>query len=197
MTARQLRLLRASAASAVATLIAAVSHTFGGGTAPHPLLILAVTAFLLPVSALLIGSRPSRARVAATITVAQTGFHLAFQFLGSPEATNSSLATGPTIGHSHHVELPPTIAAALPLPDAGMIGAHVIAALLTTLLVWHGESVLRVILGWVSALLRTASPLPLPAHDAPAAPLPLTRVVERVLFSSVAPRRGPPALLRG
>ena len=42
MTSRQLRFLRAAAVSAIATLLAAVSHTLAGGAAPHPLLIAAV-----------------------------------------------------------------------------------------------------------------------------------------------------------
>lgn len=196
MTARQLRLLRAGAASAVATLIAAVSHTLGGGAAPHPLLIVAVTAFVLPLSALLIGSRPARGRVAATIAVAQTGFHLAFQFLGSSTEGMPGGVT-PQSGHTHHLELPATLAAALPVPDAAMIGAHVLAAVLTTLLVWHGEAILRAIAGWVLALLGIVTPPTLAEHEAPAAPVTVIRSVARGLFSDVAPRRGPPALLRG
>lgn len=191
MTSRQLRLLRAGAASAVATLIAAVSHTIGGGVAPHPLLVLAVTAFLTPLSALLIGSRVSRARVAATVGVSQAVFHLAFQYLGTP---TGSPAIGP---HTHHVELPAAIAATVPLPDAGMIAAHVLAAMLTTLLVWRGEAVLRTIARWMRALLRLPVPRPLAEHTAPSPLRVSVRVFGDALFSSTAPRRGPPVLVRG
>ncbi|MGV2903535.1 hypothetical protein ACNPM4_17850, partial [Microbacterium sp. AGC62] len=71
MNARQLRLVRAAAVSSVATLLAALSHTFGGGAAPHPLLILAVATLLTPFSALLVGTRQSRGRVASAVFVAQ------------------------------------------------------------------------------------------------------------------------------
>ncbi|WP_164233640.1 hypothetical protein [Microbacterium hydrocarbonoxydans] len=188
MTSRQLRLLRAASASSIATLLAAVSHTLAGGPAPHPLLILAVAALLVPPAALLIGSRPSRSRMALTVLVSQAAFHLVFQLLGAPVAGEAVLG-----GHVHTLDLtalgPATAVAA---PDAVMLCGHVVAATLTTLVLWRGESVVRTIAGWMLALLRYAvAPVPV-AHERPAPPrtavVPLT---DPVLTASVT-RRGPP-----
>lgn len=76
MNARQLRLVRAAAVSSVATLLAALSHTLGGGAVPHMLLILAVATLLTPLSALLVGIRESRGRVAIAVFLGQAAFHV-------------------------------------------------------------------------------------------------------------------------
>lgn len=193
MNARQLRLVRAAAVSSVATLLAAVSHTLGGGSAPPPLLILAVTALLTPLSALLVGARRSRGRVALAVLIAQGAFHVIFQVLGSPSGTG----TAPGLGHSHHVDLsllgPASPATA---PGALMLLAHGIAAVLTTLLVWHGEGVLRAVARWVETLLLrvivfapSEHPRPRPLRSLPLPPL------DAAVTAAVS-RRGPPLLVR-
>ena len=190
MTSRQLRLLRAASASSVATLLAAVSHTLAGGPAPHPLLVVAVTALLVPAAALLIGARASRARVTLTVLVSQAAFHLVFQMLGAPVAGAPVLG-----GHAHTVDLAALgPVAAVAAPDALMLGGHVVAAILTTVALWRGESVVRAIAGWMLALLRHAvAPIPA-AHERPE-PLrtALRPLTDPVLTASVT-RRGPPAL---
>ncbi|WP_435744143.1 hypothetical protein [Microbacterium sp. PMB16] len=194
MTSRQLRLVRAAAVSSVATLIAAVSHTLGGGAAPHPLLILAVIALLTPLSALLVGVRDSPVRVAAVVLLSQAAFHLVFQALGSP--TGGSGMAG-AAGHVHQIDLrmlgPVAPAAA---SDASMLFAHVVAAVLTTLLVWHGESLVRVVTGWVHALLRRAAPVAPADHERPVSLPSLALPAYDAAVSSAVSRRGPPALLR-
>jgi hypothetical protein len=194
VTSRQLRLVRAAAVSSVATLIAAVSHTLGGGAGPHPLLILAVATLLTPLCALLVGARTSRPRVGLAVLLSQAVFHLLFQALGSP--TGSAISR--SAGHSHHLDLAllgPT--ASVAVADASMLFAHVVAAALTTLLVWHGESVLRTVARWVQALLlRAALGAPTEHHR----PAPLRSVLLSPLDATVSPgvsRRGPPALSRG
>lgn len=194
MTSRQLRLVRAAAVSSVATLIAAVSHTLGGGAAPHPLLIVAVIALLTPLSAVLIGVRQSPARVAATVLFSQAAFHLLFQALGSPTGTGLASSSG----HAHHVDLQ-VLGPLVPTAgvDVSMLLAHVVAAALTTLLVWRGESVVRTIAGWVRALLRRGAPTAPADHRRPAT---LRSFVLPPFDAAVSPavsRRGPPALLRG
>ncbi|MEV7798251.1 hypothetical protein AB0O14_04120 [Microbacterium foliorum] len=188
MTSRQLRLLRAAAASGAATLVAAASHTTAGGAAPHPLLVLAVATLLVPLAALLIGARVSRARVALTVLVSQGLFHLVFQLLGTP--------TGATAlsGHHHHLDLAalgPVVAATA--PDALMLVGHVIAAIITTALVCHGESSVRAIAGWVQARLRHTVTVFRPAHERPAFPVFVIRVPKENDFSASVSRRGPPA----
>lgn len=194
MTTRQLRLVRAAAVSSVATLLAAVSHTLGGGSAPHPLLILAVATLLTPLCALLVGVRPSRSRVAAAVLLAQAAFHLLFQVLGSP--TGSAVAD--TSGHAHHLDLAllgPV--ASVPVADAAMLGAHVIAAALTTLLIWHGEALAQAVARWFQALLLRAV-LGAPVdHRRPGALRSVLLPAFDAAISRDVSRRGPPAPVRG
>lgn len=194
MNARQLRLVRAAAVSSVATLLAALSHTFGGGAAPHPLLIVAVATLLTPFSTLLVGTRQSRGRVASAVFVAQAAFHLLFQALGSP--TGADTLGG--VGHAHHLNLDllgPAMSATS--PSTMMLVAHVAAAALTTLLVWHGETILGHVARWVEAMFRRAT------ANAPAEHRRPLRLRSALLPSfdaavcATAPRRGPPALVRG
>ena len=191
MTSRQLRLVRAAAVSAVATLIAAISHTIGGGAAPHPLLILAVATLLTPLSALLVGVRQSRSRVAVAVLGSQAAFHLLFQVLGSPTGSTTS------VGHAHHLDLAALDPVApVASPGAMMLLAHVIAALLTTLLVWHGETLVRLVARWVGALLRQTGPVAPMDHRRPS---PLRSAFLPALDAAVTAavsRRGPPLLVR-
>lgn len=193
MNARQLRLVRAAAVSAVATLLAAISHTFGGGSSPHPLLILAVATLLTPPSALFLGIRRSRARVAVAVLLSQAAFHLLFQALGSP--TGVETVSGG--GHAHHIDLallgPVSPASA---PGTIMLFAHALAAVLTTLLVWHGEAVAQLIVRWVEALLRRAATISPVAHRRPARLRSIVLPSFDAAISAALPRRGPPVLLR-
>lgn len=194
MTSRQLRLVRAAAVSSVATLIAAVSHTLGGGAAPHPLLVIAVCTLLTPMCAVLVGRRRSRMRVAAAVLLSQAAFHLLFQALGSPTGSGMTVATG----HSHHLPLA-ALATAAPAAtiDATMLFAHAVAAAITTLLIWHGETIARAVATWFQALLLRATPCAPDDHRRPA-PLRSLRVPALdVAVTAAFSRRGPPVLVRG
>ena len=185
MTSRQLRLLRAAAASSIATLLAASSHTLAGGAAPHPLLVLAISVLLVPLASLLIGARVSKPRVALTVLVSQAVFHVVFQLLGAP--------TGSTIALGHHHDLIPlgavTIAA---LPALAMIAGHIAAAVATTALLWHGEALVRGIACWVLALARRAA-APAPAeHRRPAELVSHRHPLVDNARSAAVSRRGPP-----
>lgn len=188
MTSRQLRLLRAATASGAATLVAAASHTTAGGAAPHPLLVIALATLLVPLAALLIGARVSRARIALTVLVSQGVFHLVFQLLGTP--TGATTLTG----HEHHLDLAalgPVVATTA--PDALMLVGHLIAAIITTALLCHGESSVRAIAGWVQARLRHTARLFRPGHERPASPVFAIRVPNENDFAVSVSRRGPPA----
>ncbi|MFB4348381.1 hypothetical protein [Microbacterium sp. CR_7] len=187
MTTRQLRLLRAASATSVATLLAAVSHTVAGGAAPHPLLILAVAALLMPPAALLVGIRPSLTRLTATVLVSQAVFHSVFQALGAPTADAAVL------GHAHHLDLASLgPVAAVSAPDALMVAAHVLAAVLTTALLWRGESVVRRVATWVLARLRLAVVSAPAAHRAPARPIVVRPFAATDAVLRPLSRRGPP-----
>jgi hypothetical protein len=195
VNARQLRLVRAAAVSSVATLLAALSHTLGGGAAPHALLILAIATLVTPLSAVLVGVRQSRGRVALAVFLAQGAFHVLFQLLGAPTGTTSIGGGGGA--HSHHLDvalLGSTAPAAA--PGALMLFAHVVAAVLTTILVWHAEAVVRIVARWVDALFRRASALAPAMHRRPPRLRSVTVVSFDAAVSAAVPRRGPPALAR-
>lgn len=189
MTSRQLRLLRGAAASSIATIIAAVSHTIGGGAPPHPLLVIALSVFLTPLAALLVGRTSRVGRLSAAVAVSQTIFHVLFVALG---ATASPTAA---TGHHHVLALDPLSSTVA--PDAGMLGAHVIAAAVTVAMLWRGERLLRLIRDWVRAALRARMPrlhtgwLP-PASIATSA----RRFVSSIRTGDIS-LRGPPAFSRG
>ncbi|GAA1529372.1 hypothetical protein HD600_002363 [Microbacterium ginsengiterrae] len=194
MTSRQLRLLRGAAASSVATIIAAVSHTVGGGASPHPLLIVAVSVFLAPLAAVMVGRRPSLPRLSATVVVSQVIFHALFV------ALNATVT--PTVGSSTHdhsgVVLPVDVATAAIVTDGGMTTAHVVAAVLTIALLHRGESVLVAIARGVHAVLRRGLPVAAPASwPAPAAFAGTARTAVDIIRIADASRRGPPVLFRG
>lgn len=194
MTSRQLRLTRAIVISAVATLIAAVSHTIGGGAAPHPLLIAAVSVLITPLTALLVGVRASRARTAATVVLTQAAFHLVFQMLGAP--TVGSAVGVP--GHVHAVDLTAFASlSAVPAPTLEMTGAHLLAAILTTALLWHGESLMATVAGWVHALLHSTPEIAPATHRRPAPPVSAGLPFLVITLAATLTRRGPPSLLRG
>lgn len=181
--------MRGAAASAIATIIAAVSHTIGGGAPPHPLLVIALSVFLAPLAALLVGRTPRIGRLSAAVMVSQTVFHILFVALGA--------TASPTVmtGHHHAMTLDPLTSAVA--PDAGMLGAHVIAAVLTIALLHRGEQLIRVIARWVRAVLRTRMPplqaeWPVPTSVAATA----RRFVSNIPAAAIS-RRGPPAFSRG
>lgn len=187
VTTRQLRILRAAAASSVATLLAALSHTIGGGMPPHPLLVLALSVLLIPLAAVLIGRRPSAPRTALTVLVAQLVFHVLFHVLGG----TASESAASTPAHAHHaVALGPAVSIAL--PDAPMILAHGVAATLTVLLLWHGERMLRGIAAWARARLLPSLPASPARHEVPLVPASPLLSVRLTPLAEALSRRGPP-----
>lgn len=155
------------------------------------MLVIAIAALLVPLTAALIGARASRRRVGLTVVASQAVFHIVFQSLGAP----TSEVAGVIAPHAHVHHLPvlgPVTAAAL--PGATMIAGHAIAAAVTAVLFWRGEQTVRQIAGWMLALLRRAV-APLPAEHERPAPLRLDLYpfAETVVTTAVS-RRGPPAL---
>lgn len=198
MTSRQLRLLRGAAASSVATVTAATSHTVGGGAPPHPLLVLALSVFLTPIAALLVGRTMRIIAVSTAVMVSQTVFHLLFSALGATLTPGSS-----TGGHHHTLILPvieaPAMASALTAvaPETAMLGAHLIAGIVTIALLWRGEQLLRAIARWVKTTLRVQVPRLLAEFRAPCALTATARNFVSAIRTGDLFLRGPPLVSRG
>lgn len=159
MTGRQRLVVRGSLASAVATLLATISHTHGGGAPPAPTIVIGMAALLvLPAGLLMGGTRPPQrastgwrlGRITATTAVAQLAFHGVFSALGSPEA-------GTAVASSHqHGALAHAVAsnAAPVAAHSPMLAAHVAAAIATVAILAYGEGVLLRGWDWVRASVR-------------------------------------------
>ncbi|MDJ1113058.1 hypothetical protein [Microbacterium dauci] len=182
---RSVRVVRAGAASMVATLVAAVAHTFSGGEAPPAWLMLAVATLAWPIALVLVGRRPSLLRTAAAVAAAQALLHTAFAMVGT-RAPDGFTA------HVHHgapLVLGPGGAIDV---DTAMVIGHVAAAAVTTVLLCHGERMLRAI----GRGIRSA--LPVTTH-AVLAPVALPRLANVTAEPTPLPalrsglsRRGPP-----
>lgn len=191
MTSRQLRLLRGAAVSSIATVIAALSHTTGGGAPPHPLLVLALSILLTPVAALLVGRTLSFSKLSVAVLLSQQVFHTLFVLLRATISPGATFGTG----HQHAMTLGPLATAVA--PDAGMLSAHIIAAVFTIALLWRGERVLRAIAHWVRTALRFRMPR---FHED--WPVPASATTQSVHLCSAVRigdlfTRGPPAFSRG
>ena len=196
MTNRQRLALRGSAASAAATLVAALSHSWAGGDLPSPLLILGMAVLLVFPGMVLMGGRRRAWRIVLTVPLLQAAFHTAFAALGSPvEGTGSGAVTG---HHHHHAghgawELIASSGAAAPL-DGPMIAAHAAAAVVTIALLTHGERAIAAVIGWASDWVRSrAVALPaVPVAGPVAHRRPAPRALRTRLGGALPCPRGPP-----
>ncbi|MGX5680094.1 hypothetical protein [Schumannella luteola] len=187
MSSRASRAGRGWLVALVATVVAALSHTLAGGVPPTAFgfgasLVLAGTA-----SALLSGRRQSLWRLAASVAISQVLFHALFSGMGTPTAAV----------HVH------SLAAVSPVHDhaaADMWLAHLLAGLVTLVLLRHAESA---VLGLAASIrLAAGRMLTLPTPVAPQSPppaVPWTRALRpraRHLDRTPMTYRGPPRELR-
>lgn len=174
-------------AAAVSTLIAATAHTLSGGLAP---LWLMVAAALLasPLAVWLVGRTPSLVRTAAVVATSQGLFHVFFAVAGGSDPAAASAHTHGTTA----LDLEASTAIHLHAPSATMIGGHLVAALVTTILLVHGERMLSALGRGIRRLFSRSGVTPLPRRPRTLAPAPTAfRPHARVVLSSLS-RRGPP-----
>lgn len=193
MTPRHARALRGTAAAAVATLVAATAHTLAGGGAPAPSLVAAVGVLAAPFGLAMAGRRLSVWRIAVSVLASQVLFHLAFALTAGAD---------PSTVHAHHVRVlvgggrGGEGLAAVALPDAPMLVAHVLAAVATVAGLYGGERMLRALGRGIRSLLArvriVAPPPPVPALVA--AERQRTIRPARTVLSGLS-RRGPPAFV--
>lgn len=194
---------RGAVTSSITTMLAAISHTVGGGAAPAPVIVIGMIVLLILPSAVLLTSRsprgadareqrPGLARIIVATAFAQVAFHVAFSLLGAPGGM------APASSHAHHshgalpqAEAAPAVHAGAESP--GMIAAHVIAALVTIAILAYGEAIVRRGAQWLRRSVRIFSPVrPLPVVPrlaAYAAP----RIRASAVWLPATGVRGPPA----
>lgn len=205
---------RGAVTSSITTMLAAISHTVGGGIAPAPMIVIGMIVLLVVPSAVLLTARPPRAvigllrgrtsrgtdsrprlpglaRVVAATAFAQVAFHTAFSLLGAP------VGMAPAGSHSHHAHGALPLAESAPVVHAGaespgMIAAHVVAALVTMTILAYGETVVRRGAAWLRRPARSFSPV----RPLPTAPRVVAYAAPRIRPSAVwlpaTGVRGPP-----
>lgn len=186
-----------------ATVIAVCSHTIAGGVGVSGIGVLVSLVFSGFVCLALAGRSLSRVRLSIAVAVSQFAFHLVFSFLAAP-ASATAAVTLP--GMNHMTDAATQLSAldsgshsgTMASADAAMWFAHAMAAVLTMLVLFKGESafwalvaftrvaVIRFLIAVVPTLLPPRKPSAV-AVDRAALPR-ATR-----LFLSTLRHRGPPA----
>lgn len=198
-------LLRTGLLSTGILTLAAGAHTLAGGALPAPAILAALLALTLLASVLATKIRLGLPAMTAVLGAGQVLLHEAFTALadtGTPQTAlpavhqhddGAALAgalqhLSPALGHSAgHGSL---------THDPGMLLAHVVATLLTALLLARGEAALWALAAWLRPLFRATKTPALPvagrALRAPFAPEP-PRLPWRTLRRDRL--RGPPRVV--
>lgn len=194
MNPRAARLLRGSLLGSLATLLAALSHSWAGGQIPGPLALTLGTVFAVAVSTILVGRRVSGRRTALwrvmlAVGIGQLAFHLVF----------SLLATGAAVsGASHHgvIAIAADPAAAIERGGAWMWVAHIAAGALTVLYVRHLEHVVWELVRRLVVRALTTLAVVRVSFDGAGAPIAVSREARPRGWMPwhAIDRRGPPSL---
>jgi len=217
-----LRLVRGAAAATVTTAVALTGHLLGGGELPAPLGIAITWWLAVTACTVLAGTRFSLLRLGAAVLGSQALFHALFVVATGGSGTVTMVdppgsqlyhhqhtlttaggAAGAHAGHLAQIgDAASTHAAHGLVMDPRMLLGHVLAGLLTTLLLHRGERFLFRAFGAARRLIGVLGRLPAPAAPVlvPAArprPVPdlthLDHAQRAVLSEQVL--RGPPLLL--
>lgn len=222
-----LRLVRGGIAATIATAVALFGHVAGGGAVPGWVGVALPWWLSVTVCTVLAGSRFSPARLSAAVLGSQALFHGLFM-AGTPGDPHARLVDPPGshLGHGAHAAhgSPGPAGAEVDAhaahgseglgtaadhalhgghSDPQMLIGHVVAALVTTLLLHRGETMLFRCFGLAGALLRflqrprrgvvlTRFVMPRPRPALP--PTAHLRIIRRAVLSPQL-RRGPPLVL--
>ena len=184
MTTRVARAARGWGVAVFATATAAVSHGLAGGTFPGTFGILASLILAGAASSLLTTRKQSLWRLTAAVAITQVMYHSVFSGMGDP--------TAPMV--AHHSALPHL----MPVHShaGSMWLAHVVAGIVTLIVLVHAESALwslartvrlvvaRFLSLWRPAPVAVAVDLPVERRDSHPSPL--------LVVLSLMRYRGPP-----
>ncbi|AFR31249.1 hypothetical protein [Arthrobacter sp. Rue61a] len=156
------RVPRAAAVAVTVLALAAGAHLLAGGELPAFPVMTALAAVVALSAVMLAGTKMTAPVLAGYLGTCQAGLHLAFSALSG--------AGSPLTGNSHHpgsVAGPGIVEASVPHEhlsnDAspGMLGMHIVAVLVTALLMARGEAALWALAAWLRPLIDppTATPI--------------------------------------
>ncbi|GAA3932170.1 hypothetical protein GCM10022244_46090 [Streptomyces gulbargensis] len=198
-----LRALRAALFAVVCVALSAVGHSSMSAHPLPPLALLAALAVTAGAAWAGAGRRRGPAAIAGALLVLQGALHLTFSAVGGHAPVPATPPGHGAHGHGHGAHATMDMAGAMPEAaagqGAGMLAAHLLAALLCGLWLARGEAALftvaRAALAYAFTPLRP--PLaPVPVPDAPRGPVRRTRRDARephsVRLAHSLSRRGPP-----
>jgi hypothetical protein len=195
VNARSSRALRGVTAAAIATFLAAVSHTIGGGTAPPLAVILTMTLLAAPFATAIVGRRLTLWRLSAAVLLSQIAFHTAFSVVGDLSGTGTTDIA--STSHVHGQLTLPLLDQTVSAPTSPlMLTAHLAAAAVSAAILYGGERALRALLSLVIDLLATRALeiASLERHEACRTLPSALPVIRAALLSDVIARRGPPSI---
>lgn len=148
------RFVRGWVVAVLAVILAAGGHQAAhsimhGGAEPIPLELLAFSAALTaPVAVVLIGNKTSQWSTACTTIFGQLAFHGLYSL---PSASTVTQHAGHEHGHMNFAMVSESQAIhASAAADVVMVIAHLLAAVMTTVVIMHGERSLLTIVSWLT-----------------------------------------------
>lgn len=146
------RLVRGMVCAALATFLAGASHAVAGGTVPLPAILLALPLGSL-LCVMLAGRRLSRLRIVMGVSASQIIFHFLYAFFAMVPSAPAALT-----GHQHDggftsslVPVPPATGSSMSAMDTSMVFSHLVAGVVTIVLVRHGEQLWWSLIGILAA----------------------------------------------
>lgn len=197
-----------------ATVLSSTAHAVGSGQIPTeliaatPLAALAAAGVLSTTAVGVLGwQRRPWWLVALALTAVQAGQHLALLTANAPTVTSAALSGHAHAGHRPAVDAAGVLGSSLSLTHSAgtsfghsghrpmlMLAGHAVAAVLTAALLGYGESVVRLLLTWLTwpapLLLRHRQPIA--SRRAIPVGVPVARLNPARLVGGVG-LRGPPA----
>lgn len=213
------RLLRALALAVVLLGLAGAAHVLGGGALPHPGVLAGVVGLVVAAALVITPRRLSTRRLLAVLGAGELALHHTFALLAANTLApvEHSLAPGGALAgvvgaghHGHGYAVVGTVAGSVgsagslgAMDDMGhatgaagllMLTAHVVATVVTAVVLARGEAALWLLAAWllpVLVLVRQLWALPVLL----ARPAYRTATYRPLWTATVAPRRGPPTLV--
>lgn len=146
------RLVRGMVCAALATFLAGASHAVVGGTAPLPAVLLALPLGSL-LCVMLAGRRLSALRIVIGVSASQIIFHFLFAFFALVPSAPAALT-----GHQHDggftaslLPVTPATSSYVSAMDLSMVCSHLVAGVVTVVLVRHGEQLWWSLIGILAA----------------------------------------------
>lgn len=145
-TSRAPRVARGAVAATISTFVALAWHVAAGGAMPGALGVAVPWVLSLAVCTLLAGRHLSLTRLTLAVGASQALFHTLF-VLGAVSPASASVTNGAHAAHGAAMTFTTTAtASAHSHVDLAMLLGHVIAAMITTAVLYRGEALVRALL---------------------------------------------------